>query len=148
MTGGHVPVASLRLLCSGSAQGRMLAPLCSHCGTNSFPKLCLGNREKEVGCDKTLYKNISKAEEKEISGHPHTAHSKYIRALIACCNPTPAFVRETQLLDLGLREPLEGSSQHQSKEGYINKSSFKQFYYSWGFSVLNSDLECMLLEMH
>lgn len=47
-----------------------------------------------------------KAEEKEIPGHLHTAHSKYIRTLITCCNPTPLFMRETQLLDLGPERAL------------------------------------------
>lgn len=55
-----MPVASLHFLRHGSAQDRILAPLCSHCGTNSFSKCWLGSREKEVGCDKTFYKNIPK----------------------------------------------------------------------------------------
>lgn len=103
-----MPVASWHFLCSGSAQGRILAPLCRHCGTNSFSKLCLRNREKEVGCDKTLYKIFPKRPkaEKEIPGHPHTAHSKYSRTLITCCNPTAPFMKETQLLDLGPERAL------------------------------------------
>lgn len=53
-----------------------------------------------------LYIKISpKAEEKEIPGHPHTVHNKYIRALITCCNPTPPFMRR-QLLDLGPERAL------------------------------------------
>lgn len=63
--------------------------------------------------------------EREPCRSHHTAPSKDLRTRMACCNPTPFFMRELRSLTLAPRGTLEGPSDHQRKGGDINKSSCK-----------------------
>lgn len=65
----------------------------------------------------------------EVKGNPAAVTTllprKDLRTRMACCSPTPFFMRELRSLTLAPRGILEGPSDHQRKGGDINKSSRK-----------------------